>query len=233
MFKKIPPNILHDIHILNEYTAKSGKESTLTGCSRTGVDKVFTAGAGGGDDGSVESLSCDPRFGDTNRVMDHHTHPHDPSAVGLLPSQADLAVTLSESKIHNRKQISCISNAQAPLIACQQSKRVPSQQKVNEYIAHEIDSGDFYKSEFHRKNIPKDFNFAYFDPATGQRVQASDEQILDTMFGAATPVLREETSKPEKDRLCKYVKSVSGAKKSIINKCEETLTKPSVSDNIG
>lgn len=231
MWKKIPPNILADINTLNQYTSTAQKESTLTVCGKQ--NKIFTAAAGGGEDGSVESLSCDARFGKTDRVGDVHTHPHDPSAVGLLPSHADLAVTLSESKINNRKQISCISNAQAPLIACQQAKRVPTGQKVNEYINHEVDSGHFYESEFHRKNVPKDFSFAYFDPQTGERVQPSDEQVIDTMFGASIPVLREESTKPEREKLCRYVKSVSGGKKSITNKCREILSKDSVPDNNG
>lgn len=222
MWKKIPDNILRDIHTLNSYTAQSNKESTLTACSRS--DKIFTAGAGGGDDGSVESMSCDTRFGETKRIMDHHTHPYHPSAVGLLPSQADLAVTLSESKINNRKQISCISNAQSPLIACQQVKRVPSQQRINEYVSHEIDSGNFYDSEFHRKNVPRDFNMAYFDPKTGQRVQPSDDQLVQTMLGASVPVLKEENSKKENEKLCRYMKSISGGKKSVAKKCIETLT---------
>jgi len=222
MLKRIPPNILHDIQTLNEYTATSGKESTLTACSRS--NRLFTAGAGGGDGGSVESLSCDQRFGKAERKMDVHTHPHNPSAVGLLPSQADLAVTLSESKTNNTKQISCISNKESPLIVCSEAKRVPTQARVNEYVDHEIDSGEFYKSEFHRKNVRKDFNTAYFNPQTGEKVKPSDEQVLNTMFGASVQTIKEENTKHEREKLCKYVNSMSGTKKSVTNKCKQMLS---------
>ena len=122
MWKKIPDNILHDITVLNDYTAQHGKESTLTVCKNR--QAVFTANAGGGDGDSVESLACNSQFGDeTKRVADIHTHPNDDFAVGLLPSQADMAVTLSESYEHKSKQISCISNKQAPYIVCQESKK--------------------------------------------------------------------------------------------------------------
>ena len=128
MWSKIPDNILRDIHVLNQYTAGAQKESTLTICNRNNSEgnKVFTANAAGGNDSSIEVMDCDTRFGpETRKIGDVHTHPYHPEAVGLLPSHADLAVTLSESRINKNKQIACISNSQSPLITCQQPKKIP------------------------------------------------------------------------------------------------------------
>lgn len=224
MFKKIPPNILRDIHVLNEYTASSGRESTLTGCSNG--KNVFTAGAQGGEDGSVESLSCDKRFGKSTRILDIHTHPHREEASGLTPSHADFAVNLIESYENNKKQVSCISNKESPLIVCKQPKQVPNKAKVNSYLNNEVSDGDFYKSGFHKKNIPKDFTMAFFDPSTGNQVQPSHEQVTQTMFGASLPAIkRENWSEGNRNEICSYMAEINGIKKKkdYTNICSQML----------
>ena len=230
MIRQIPPNILHDLHTLNDYTAQSGKESKLTVCSNG--RNMFTANAGGGDGDSVESLSCNERFGKTKRIMDLHTHPADEYAVGCLPSQADMAVTLSESYEHKSRQTSCISNKQAPYIVCQEPRKVPTSARVRQYINHEVDGANFYESKFHQKNIRKDFNTAYFDPATGMKIQKPDgDKVMQTMFGQAIPALKtEEMHKGKSKQICKYVNTVSGAK--ITNKCKQAMKKDNASTNM-
>lgn len=210
--------------MLNEYTSTSMKESTLTVCG-TGKS-TFTAAASGGEDGSVESLSCDKRFGKANRFGDVHTHPHREEASGLTPSHADFAVNLIESYENNKKQISCISNKESPLIVCNQAKRVPNAAKVESYLNKEVSDGDFYKSNFHRKNIPKDFTTAFFDPATGNQVQATPEQVTQTMFGASLPAIkRENWSEPNRREICGYMAEINNVKKkqTYTNTCSNML----------
>ena len=234
MWKKIPDNILNDIHTLNEYTANSGKESTLTACGNQ--THVYTANASGGEDGSVESLTCDKRFGKTQRIADIHTHPHREEASGLTPSHADLAVNLAESYDNNKKQISCITNKQSPLIICNQSKRVPNRAKVNQYIKAEVHDGNFYRSDFHRKNVPKDFTTAFFDPATGNQVQPSDEAITQTMFGASLPAIkRENWSDSDRKEICSYMADINAVKnrKNLTSTCSQMLKSDSVQDTSG
>lgn len=223
MWRTIPSNILNDIKTLNNYTSQNEKESTLTVCRNN--SKVFTANATGGEDGSVESLSCDSRFGEnTRRVADIHTHPYNEYSVGLLPSQADMAVNLSESKKANSKQTSCISNANSPYIVCHEPKRVPTTSKVNQYIDHEVDTPQFYKSRFHTKNVRHDFETAYFDPNTGNRVEKPDgDQVLQTMFGASVDTMKtHELHRGNKKQICRYVNSVSG--QNVRNKCAKMLS---------
>ena len=225
MWKKIPSNILHDIQVLNDYTAGASKESTLTVCKQK--DSIFTAAAMGGENESVTSLGCDNRFGTSDRVADVHTHPSGEMYSGLTPSHADMAVNLDESHINNKKQISCISNKESELIICNQAKQVPKKSKVYDYIDHERPGGDFYQSKFHRKNVPKDFTTAYFDPQTGQKVKPTDEQVTKTLFGASLNAIKQENwPKPDRNNICGYMADITGhpKRKTYTNKCSEMLS---------
>jgi len=224
VWKKIPDNILHDIHVLNDFTSTANKESTLTVCKNE--KQTFTAAASGGDNESVQSLGCDQRFGAVDRVADIHTHPPGEMYSGLTPSHADLAVNLIESNENKKKQISCISNRESELIICNESKQVPKRSKVNQYIDKERSGGDFYNSKFHRKNVPKDFTTAYFDPATGQKVKPTDEQITRTMFGQSLGAIKKENwPKTDRTNICGYMADITAHPKrqSYTNKCSEML----------
>lgn len=226
MWKKIPDNILHDIHVLNDFTSTANKESTLTVCKNRKESNMFTAAATGGEGESVQSLGCDKRFGAVDRVADIHTHPPGEQYSGLTPSHADLAVNLAESSDNKKKQISCISNRESELIICNEARAVPTRSKVHQYIDKERPGGDFYNSKFHRKNVKKDFNTAYFDPQTGVQVKPSDEQITKTMFGQSLEAIKRENW-PKKDRvnICGYMADITSHKspKTYTNKCASML----------
>jgi hypothetical protein len=227
VWKRIPPNILHDIHVLNDYTSSTDRESTLTVCKKKDDNSLFTAAATGGENESVQSLGCDKRFGDVQRVSDLHTHPSGEMYSGLTPSHADLAVNLAESNENKKKQISCISNRESELIVCNESKSVPKRSKVTQYINKERSGGDFYNSKFHRRNVPRDFTTAYFDPATGNKVKPTDEQVTRTMFGASLNAIKQENwSKKDRVNICGYMADITAhpQRKTYTNKCSNMLS---------
>ena len=207
-WNKIPKETQDEIKYIQEWTKKTGRESSLTICQKPKSKEVFVSNSAKGDGNSTEALSCDITYGKSSRIADVHTHPVDADTIGILPSPADLTSTLVDSFTEQRPQISCITNHVTPLTECYQPKKVPDKQKIAFYQKGLEMSNEKGDHSWFMDNADKDFNFNFYDPHNGRLIRNPKAKlIVDSALGGSTESLKKNLNELERPGFCLYVKT--------------------------
>src|SRR5215212_3848168 len=154
----IPKEIRHDIEYAIDRTREDNNEKSLTFCRLKGSNKIHTSAFARGVRGSTEVKPCDEKYGDAVKVGDFHTHPIDKVTIGIIPSEADAASNIIESRDNGERQISCIASTDSKMIHCFQPRKMPDKKKVRSYI-RALEEGDYTHNDispYVRENIGKD-----------------------------------------------------------------------------
>lgn len=207
LWKQIPKSIQHEINYINDFTARTNREASVTACARKGEKGIYVSNHFKGDNESTEALDCDENLGTSTRLADVHTHPRDKETIGVLPSTHDLYGTLVDSYNHGHPQFSCVTSPKAPLYECYIPKQVPSYQKLKTYEKH-LPAAQVGEPGFYMDNVPQDFDFGFYRPDNGRLVpNPKPDLVVDSVFGGATENLRSNLNDLEHAGFCQYVKS--------------------------
>lgn len=221
--KRIPEEIQDDIKTINKFTSRTGREASITACLKPGRDHLFVSNSAEGTSSGTEALGCDPRYGESLRVADVHTHPSDSDTIGILPSQADFYSTLVDSKMYKQRQISCVTSPTTPLTECYIPKQMPTPQQLYNYEKG-LDEATTGRPGYYMDNVHKDFEIGFFNPENGKRINKPHaKEIVKAAFGESTKDLRKNVADLEKAGFCEYVASFTQPTKAVVTECKAQL----------
>lgn len=227
--KRIPSEIQHEIKTINKFTARTGREAEITFCRKPGADHLFVANSvEGTQSGISEPLNCDPRYGQSQREGDVHTHPSTSDTIGIVPSQQDFYSTMVDSRQYKQRQISCVTSPTTPLTECYQPKQIPDINKLQQYEKG-LDYAVRGEPGWYMDNIQKDFDIGFFNPENGARINhPKPRDIVNAALGESKKDFRHEISDLERAGFCEYIATFTLPTKGVVEECKSTLRKRSL-----
>ena len=143
------------------------------------------------------------------RIGDAHSHPIVSDAVGLTPSDADIAGMMEETYKQKRKQIACITapyNSQ-DIVHCMEAKEVPTRQQIKGYA--KMPKNPYKFNPYVIDNVAKDVDVALFDRDTGNRIEDPEpKRVIRNAFGTSRRHIQKTRRKMEYGAFCEYIQDV-------------------------
>ena len=217
-WKRLPPEIEHEVDIITDFTKRTGREASITVCKRPNKEKYLVANSAEGDINSTEVFDCDEAFGASDKIGDFHTHPVLYDTIGILPSPGDMAGYMEDSYVHKNRQIGCRTNHQVPYIHCMQPKEIPDKKLVNAYnnaadrgasLSQATRKGRFV-DPFFLERVDDDFDYALFDRKTGERVDNPEpKKVIQSSLGTASRNVRRWIDEMDRGVFCSYVQDLT------------------------
>lgn len=187
----LPLSLKPSIDSAIQQTSTDNKERIISFCK---IKKdIIPTNIVSGDHKSAVIQDCN----NSQKVGDFHTHPYIEQALGTTPSEQDYYANLNESKIYKVKQVSCIATQQSKYIHCFEPKKIPNQQKINQYSTND--------DKFFIENLYKDFKHGWYDKNTFKRVTPKIEEILDDGFGKSKDMIKSSNDIAQIKNSCKNV----------------------------
>lgn len=234
MWKRIPHEVKDEINLVRNYTQKSGKEGSITFCTKPGKKKLFIGNNFKGTRASTIIGECSEEFGASNRIGDLHSHPYDSDTIGNIHSEQDLVTNLEFSKESKRQQISCVVVPRGKIVRCMEPKlEAVTNKKINRY--RKAASDRMLVSPYVVDNVNNDFDISMFDVRSGKHLRKPNpKDVIDSALGGSKRPLKRSLHQMKHGPFCNFIQQMTNKNDDRISKeCKAELKRKGVLDILG